>query len=90
VPEGIVYGWFDGILYLLDTGRREVYRLDGLAADCWRALAGYGSTDTALTYLREQHGTFASAALVQRLASDRAAFLNNDLLQAARPAGSQE
>ena len=57
VPDGLVYGWFEGTLYLLDTRREQVFRLDGFAADCWRAAAGYGAADKALAFLRQAHET---------------------------------
>jgi len=55
VPEGIVYGWFDTVLYLLDSTHEEVYRLDNQAADCWRAAAGYGSQQAALSFLQSRY-----------------------------------
>ncbi|MFN2107251.1 MAG: hypothetical protein ACK2U5_19010 [Candidatus Promineifilaceae bacterium] len=55
VPDGIVYGWFDGLLYLLNTTKQQVFRLDNFAAGCWRALAGYGSLETAVQFLQQSH-----------------------------------
>lgn len=90
VPQGIVYGWHGGVLYLLDTRREEVFRLDGLAADSWRALAGYGSTVAALAYLRRQYARVAPSALQESLETNLAAFRRNDLLQAVSPDSVQE
>lgn len=52
VPEAVVTGWFDGVLWLLQTETEQAYKLEGLAADAWRALAVYGSLDAALDFLQ--------------------------------------
>lgn len=81
VPEGLVYGWFGDVLYLLDTSREEVYRLDGLAAGCWRAAAGYGSQDAALRFLLLQHPAEKPEDLARQLTANLAAFAEHHLLQ---------
>jgi hypothetical protein len=81
VPDGIVYGWFDGVIYLLDTVRQEVFRLDGLAAGCWRAAAGYGSTDAALEFLSRRHADIDETDLRQTLESNLQQFEAHHLLR---------
>ncbi len=80
VPEGVVYGWTGSILYLLDTRQGEVFRLDGFAADCWRA-ATYGSTAAALAYLQETYAQHSPQELHLRLAHNLAHFRERGLLQ---------
>jgi hypothetical protein len=67
VPDGLVYGWFDGVLYLLDTRSETVFRLDNFAADCWRAAAGYGNRDAALAFLQDQYPQLTAFVIVQQL-----------------------
>ena len=81
VPEGIVYGWFDGLLYLLDTRNEQVHRLDNFAADCWRAAAGYGSQEIALAFLQEKY----AAVQVRNLAAVLHHFKAKHLIEASPP-----
>lgn len=83
VPDGLVYGWFDGTLYLLDTRREQVFRLDGLAADCWRAAAGYGAADTALAFLHQAHETIDSEDIQRQLEANLQFFQAQQLLDAS-------
>ena len=54
-PQAIVTGWFDGVLWLLQTETEQVYQLHTLAADAWRALAVYGSEEATLAFLRRHY-----------------------------------
>ena len=51
VPEGVVFGEFDGLLWLIQKDGDEVFRLDGASALIWRCLAGWGSEALALRCL---------------------------------------
>lgn len=70
VPEAVVTGWFDGVLWLLQTETQEVYRLEGSASEMWRGLAVYGDLDVTLDYLAQEEirlpGNQATA-IVERL-----------------------
>jgi hypothetical protein len=46
-PEKVAFHSTDGAVFLCDLGSEEVYGLEGIAADMWRALAAYGDIDTA-------------------------------------------
>lgn len=81
VPLGIVYGWFDGVLYLLDTRRHDVVRLDGFAADCWRAAAGYGALNTALAFLEKRNPQTRREDLKSHLEENLVLFEARGLLQ---------
>jgi hypothetical protein len=84
VPEGLVYGWFDGLLYLLDTRSEAVHRLDNFAADCWRAAAGYGNHASTLAFLQYQHPATPRFNLEQNMAQNLHQFLAMQVLNQAR------
>lgn len=56
-----VFGSFDGVIWLCQTETEQVYSLEGVAADMWRALAGYGNTDSALGYLLGEYDVAVSS-----------------------------
>ena len=70
-PASLVTGWFDGVLWLLQTETEQVYRFEGIQADMWRALAAYGDVDATLDFVHS------------RYASDRASLQDelHDLIQ---------
>jgi hypothetical protein len=51
VSSQVVTGRFDDLLWLCHTGSGQLFSLDGVAADMWRALAAYGHIATAAAYL---------------------------------------
>jgi len=72
VPEAVVTGWFDGVLWLLQTETQEVYRLDGPAREIWRGLAVYGDLDATLDYLAQENVRLPAnqvTAIMERLRS---------------------
>jgi hypothetical protein len=81
VPKGIVYGWFDPILYLLDTGSETVYRLDNQAAGCWRAAAGYGNIQATLSFLQNHYPDDDPANLKRTFEQNLIQFQEKGLLQ---------
>lgn len=83
VPDGVVWAWNDGVLWLLETASAQVYRLDGLSADTWRALAGYGDSAAARAYLATLAPAEPAAALADWLAAQSAAFVAHHVLAPA-------
>jgi hypothetical protein len=55
VPDEVACGCFDNVWWLCRIGTGEVYRLDGVAADIWRALAATGCSDAAAEDLVRQY-----------------------------------
>jgi hypothetical protein len=83
VPDQVAYGWSTGTLYLLQTGDALPYRLDGLPADVWRALAGYGRRETALSFLSAHYPDLAPDELARQVDQAITAFHGANLLRSA-------
>jgi len=71
LPSSVVSGFFDNVLWLCRTDTRQVYSLDSVSADMWRALAGYGNLDAAAEYLLSVYDKDEAA-----LRSDLSSFAN--------------
>jgi coenzyme PQQ synthesis protein D (PqqD) len=75
VPEEVACGLFDGVWWVCRTDGGEVYRLEGAAAEIWRALAAGGSAEAAAAELVAQYEIEAeqargeAAAFAQELAA---------------------
>ena len=54
-PTSVVYGFFDGSVWLCNTDTQQVYSLNGAAADIWFSVAAYGDLDAALQYLLSEY-----------------------------------
>lgn len=54
-PEGLVWGEFDGVLWLCRSGDGEVVSLQGVGADMWKALAGYGNLEASVRFLGDRY-----------------------------------
>jgi hypothetical protein len=80
----VVTGMFDQTIWLCHTQTEEVYGLEGVAADMWRAVVGYGNLDLAVAYLGQQYEVNESI-----LRSDLEQFvqklLQQDLLERVKP-----
>jgi hypothetical protein len=50
-PDVIAYSLLDDRVMLCDMRTEEVYGLENVAADMWRALVAYGDLDAAVEYL---------------------------------------
>jgi hypothetical protein len=83
-PDDVVYGRSGDTLYLLHTGKPEAYKLRGLAADVWRALAGYGAALPALAFLQQHYPNDREEALTAVLVDYAARFAALGLLQEAQ------
>jgi len=57
VPSTVATGWFDGVLWLLQTETEQADKLETFAADAWRALAVYGNMDATLDFLQTRYST---------------------------------
>ena len=50
-PDAVAFHFCDDAIMLCDLRTEQVYGLEGVAADMWRALAGYGDLEVAVEYL---------------------------------------
>ncbi|MBC7233750.1 MAG: PqqD family protein [Chloroflexi bacterium] len=50
-PDAVAFHFRDDEIMLCDLRTEQVYGLEGVAADMWRALAGYGDLEVAVEYL---------------------------------------
>jgi Coenzyme PQQ synthesis protein D (PqqD) len=55
LPWQVAFGLFEGVVWLCRTDTEQVFALEGLAADIWRVLAGYGDVDKSVQYLLSRH-----------------------------------
>ena len=54
-PDEVAFQFHDDKVILCDMRTEQVYGLEGVAANMWRALAGYGDLDVAVAYLAPQY-----------------------------------
>ncbi len=84
VDPSVVVGSFEGTLLLYLGATDEVFRLQGVAAEMWRALAAWGNRDDVIDHLRAEY-----AAERSRIAGDLESFVDSllasGLLRAVRP-----
>lgn len=82
VPDDVVWAWNDGVLWLLATTDAQVYRLDGFAADAWRALAGYGTLAAARSFVADLLPGRPAEAIAAQLSAQCRAFVAHGVLAA--------
>jgi len=80
LPPTVISGSFDNVLWLCRADTRQVYSLNGISADMWRALAGYGNLDAAVEYLLSQYD-IDEASLRSDLQTFANELLTNSLLE---------
>lgn len=54
-PDGVAFHLDDDRILLCDLRTEQVYGLEGVAADMWRALVGYGDLEVSAAYLAPQY-----------------------------------
>lgn len=55
VPPDLVWGLFGDLVWLVKPAHKQAYRLDGIHAEMWRALAACGDVETTVDCLQERH-----------------------------------
>lgn len=80
LSTSVVSGSFDNLLWLCRVDTRQVYSLNSVSADMWRALAGYGNLDAAVEYLLGQYD-MDEASLRSDLQTFANELLANGLLE---------
>ncbi|MBN1138599.1 MAG: PqqD family protein [Anaerolineae bacterium] len=55
VPRSVIVGQFDDLVWLYQSDTEQVYSLDAITADAWRAMAAYGDVDAAVRHLYSQY-----------------------------------
>ena len=69
VAEGVTRGRFEGRVWLHALETDRVFSLEGVGAEMWRVLAGWGSVEAGAAHLAERY-----AAPIERLRDDLEAF----------------
>jgi hypothetical protein len=69
-PDDVAFNVSEGSLFLCDLRTEQVYGLEGVGADVWRALAAYGDLDATVAYLLDRYDVDEA-----RLRSDLSVFL---------------
>lgn len=55
IAPDVASGWFGEELWLCKTETEQIYKLQGIATEMWRALAMYGNLDVVAEYLLQEY-----------------------------------
>lgn len=70
VPPDLVWGLFGDLVWLVKPAHKQAYRLDGINAEMWRALAASGDVDTTVDFLQERHQDTRGAGQLTRFVDE--------------------